>query len=1483
MLNNLSSRAAKTYVVLTILAIATICAPAMALDSPVLGDRDGDGRVGEETAIKERINAYVERHGRDGVLTGRQMLARARASYDDWLDHRAADKQGVDGENWVNIGPVNGAGRASCIAPHPIYEGFLLQGSASGGVWKTLDGGITWYPTTDGLSDLSVGAIAWAPSEPDVVYVGTGEGDTLIAGGSGGIPGIGMLRSDDGGESWTIASDETDPVAEFFFALDVDPQDDESVFAATEQGLLHTTNGGATWDVLLSSDGNSYAYTEILRSENNPNLMYAGQWCEGTCPGDTAPVMKSTDGGETWFAPAGEGLPGFGGYVNRNALAMSRMNDQILYFAKTMDRGDSGDTTASIFRSDDGGETWTETNLSSTPRARNYLGFQGWYDNTITVKPNDPNVVIAGGVWYVITENGGETWRNKNPYQGGSQLPHVDAHDLQWQGNTLWLACDGGVWFSEDNGLSWVGRNDGVVTRQYYGIDVDPVNRERVIGGTQDNGTDLRRDEGDDTVDAVLGGDGFECAINPLLPDIMYGTIYYTSIYRKAATSSSFRNISPELKTNEDAPFITPLILHPTMPNVVLTGGEYLYRSEDGGDTWLRLPIDPVGDVPGLFWFPGEIKAIAATPADPDRLMVSKGSAIMATRDAGRTWSWALLGGTSYNVAISPFDPDVAFASMQASDSGAGILKSTDGGETWLPSGTGLRPFNVQVVRFDPLDENVAYAGTDVGLYRTTDGGATWARFGNGLPATSVHDVKILPDGSMLRVGTYGRGFWELAIDRPANTAPQITITQPAASTSTPTTTTMLEVAATATDADGEELTVEWYFSTNYEVVASTTGSGTVTSQGTVNVESSGLYELVARATDSRGLQAVDFVTLIVTESADSCETPRIIPGNGPFPTSILTHNGLAFTESSDPFVECLDEPDADPNSGRDASVWFEFTPEMSGTYAVSTCGSTADTVLSTWTGDACGPYAPVDGGCNDNDDREHCNLRPTASYVEVDLVADETVRFMVGAAIPSQASDTEGPFQLTVDCLTCNDGPDEMLTLVTASAHADGLNNTTWATDLVVYNPTAEEATARLAFLPAGADNSNVPEVEISIPAGEARAYSDVVSDLLGSEGSGAVRMLSTSALIVASRTFNNSEDGTFGQFIPGETLDSAVPAGDSALLTGLAGNAAFRTNIGFANGSAMPASVTVDLFDAEGTNLGRFEQTLQPWGWLQLNRVFSTVGAGAVSAATALVTNTSEEAPIFTYGSVVDSETGDPTFVTRTSAGTAEDALWIAASAHADGVGSSVWRTDLNLTNTSGGEVTATIDLLQRGADNSMPMSSNVAVPAGMSLAIGGVLDAAFGMSGTAALRVRVSGGELLATSRTFNQAETGTFGQFIPGVLQSSAMTEGQIGVLPMVRSTEDFRTNFGLVNLGLETVSLKIEVFDVNANLVVSKNYVLPALGYLQDGNAIPASISLEGGFALVTTNTANGTYLAYASVIDNGSDDPIYVPVVAAES
>jgi len=1423
----------------------------------------------EDEAIRERVHAYIERHGIDGHLNARQRLQRALYARKEW--RRQQESKGIDDGTWINIGPINGAGRASCVAPHPSYEGVILEGAASGGVWKTLDGGTTWYPTTDDLSDLAVGALAWAPSSPDVAYLGSGEGDTMLAGGSGYIPGIGILRSDDGGESWYLPGQDSDPVAELFFALNVDPSNDEIVFAATEKGLQRSEDGGAHWQTLLSTGSGSYAYTEILRSSSNPDLMFAAQWCERSCPAGTDRVMRSTDRGLTWLPAGEETLPPLSGYMGRIALALSPSDDQILYLAAYKTKGSSSENPAAgIYRSDDGGDSWVETQLSSTNKPKGYLGYQGWYDNTITINPTNPDIVVAGGVWYVITKDGGETWINKNPYATPRNLPHVDVHDLQYQGQTLWVGCDGGAWISVDDGITWTDRNDGVVTRQYYGMAMDPMRPARVLGGTQDNGTNLRRDDDDDRFDTILGGDGFECAINPMMPDMMYGTIYNTAVYRITPPSSSFRNISPNYG-DEDAPFITPLTINPDHPNIVFTGAESLYRSDNGGDSWYKLPVD-AHDVSNGIWSGGEVWAIAVTPSDPDRIAVSKGSLVYNSRDGGRTWVMGMVGTTAFNIEISPFDPDLVIAAVRA-----GVRRSTDGGLTWSAGAEGLPPFNTQVIRFDPTDENIVYAGTDVGLYRSTDAGLSWQRWGSGLPAAPIDDLRIQPDGSMLRVASYGRGFWELDISRPANTTPVITLSSPSTSSLSLMLGDTVDVAATATDADGDDMNVEWYNSLNYETIVSDSGSGSINSAHTITIDHGGSYMISVRVTDSHGAQAMASFSVLVRDGADDCATPHVIPSDGPFPYSINTSNRFAGTQASDPQLPCVDLDTSSPDAGKQGSVWFEFTPAESGIYSIATCGSVADTMLSGWTGDACGDYTAIEGACNDDDEQAHCMGPRTDSYLELALDAGETYRFMAGSWMSPEGDVHRGLIHFSIDAVELENNSET--TMIAAAAHADGTQGTSWLTDLQLWNPGTDSLVARFAFLPAEEDNSGVELIDLELDPGATANLNDVVGNFLGTQGSGAIRIEHDAPLMASSRTYNNAESGTFGQFIPGIQATQALAPGAAVRLIGLSGNSDFRTNIGFSNASAQTATINLKLYNADGALLWDTDREIPPWSWLQLSKVFQKIGAFGTTAGSALVSNLSAEAMIIPYASIVDSGTGDPTYVAPVSALQAGRPGWIEASSHANGAGDSVWRTDVELLNPGNETVTAVFSLMLRGQDNSAAEERSLEIPAGTSMKVGDVIDTLFGRTASAALRVSIDRDELFITSRTYNQAANGTYGQFIPAVPEDMAIRQGEENVLLSLRKSDNFRSNLGFVNITGEWIDINAVVFDAAGQEIITKNYSVAPYSYIQDSRAFPADTVLDGGFARVSTTTADGAFFAYASVVDNGSDDPVFIPAV----
>ncbi len=1039
----MKSRLFSTFMVLIVVGIA-FGSPGGASES--FSQRDDESR-----SIIERIKLYQQRHGIRGELDSGQMLERTRWGYERWLaaEHHRATK-GTTAGGWVSLGPSNGAGRMTALAPHPLDEGTILAGAASGGVWKTTDDGLSWRPLTDGLADLSVGALAIAPSNPSVVYIGSGEAGL----GSFFVPGIGLLRSDDGGETWFLPGP-GEIVAEQFFALSVDPRNEDHVVAATEKGLFRTTDGGLSWDLRLSHP-DLYGVTEVVRSAADPNRLWSALWCFSSCPDPLARVMTSTDAGLTW-TPAAGGLPDAllnNPNVNRIALAVAPSDDRILYAALNTSRYTPQGPEAAIYRSSDGGSTWADT---GDPGA--YLLFQGWYDNAITIDPTDPDVVVAAGVWYVRSTDGGASWTTMDPiaagdWMGTETLPHVDGHVFAWQGDSLWLGCDGGLWLSADKGSTWDGRNESLVTRQYYGLAIDPIRHDRVLGGTQDNKTNLRLGPGAEDWEWVLDGDGFDCAVNPLAPDLVYGTIYGTLVFRSTDGGFVWEDISPA--TGGDLrPFATPLVMDRDTPWRLFTGSSRVWESTDAGTTWRALGTA----VTGGDWSIEVVRAIAITPADDTRLLIGKGSGLYTSPDAGASWRVSPMTGYVNAVALSPLDPDLAVAGLARTPAGEPqLVRTSDGGHTWHGADTGLPPFAVQALRWHPYDSDLVFAGTDVGLYRSTDGGLTWRPDGDGLPSASVHDLRIAEDGSRIVVASHGRGIWERRLADPVGEAPTVTLDGPElAVIGEP-----VSFFAAAVDPDGDGLELRWVHSDPWQLQPGSPGSGSVASELTHRFVAGGAYLVAANAIDATGRMGFDSLIVTAYEPGDDCSTPRVVPGNGPFPYAIVTENRGAGVGVEDPEVPCTTWS-GDPNSGRWASIWFEFTPELSGTYTFSTCGSVPDTALSVWTGAACGPYAPLAGACNDDDRLRNCSGRDTDSWLSLELDAGVTVRVLLGTTEDIETGD----LRLTVDCPSCRPAPPPTKLLVPAAARTAGSQNSYWTSSLQLVNTGGGAAVASVELLP--------------------------------------------------------------------------------------------------------------------------------------------------------------------------------------------------------------------------------------------------------------------------------------------------------------------------------------------------------------------------------------------------------------------------------
>jgi photosystem II stability/assembly factor-like uncharacterized protein len=974
----------------------------------------------EHDLITQRARLYLERHGDDGKIEPEERLGRVRQEYSRRQaveSRRGFGTEAVQGNTWTSIGPTNGAGRATALAIHPSEPGTVYVGAAGGGVWKTTDAGGSWVPLTESINDLSVGAVALAPSDPNTVYLGTGEGGLAIDF----IPGIGFLKSIDGGANWIFPDS---VLASEFFRLSVNPDNSQDLVAGTNKGGWRSTDGGSTWTQVI--DPLTYPFvTDIVRHPTKPDVLYATtwdgeQWCArtGGCRTSSARVLKSTDDGLTWTEKSsGIPLSTSSTLVDRMSIAMSQTDPTVMYLATAFFDGSTNIFTSHIFKTTDGGESWTDlpgVAQSSNSNISQFMARQVWYNNTIVVSPTDPNVAIAGGTLYVRTTDGGNNWAVA-PFMFTNSSAHVDVHDLRYQGSTLYIANDGGIWTSADDGVTSADHNSGLVTRQYYGLAIDSVNRNRVLGGAQDNGTGRRPDAGGTGWTAIIGGDGFQCGVLASAPDFSYGTVQGALIFRAKNSAvnpqPTYNPITPPYDHTEVVPFLSNFLVDPVNPSTIYTSSYRLWRSSNGGDSWNALPATTTD---GSTWLTSSIISGFSVGTDSATIMVARIGIVAGTTvrtvflstDGGMTWVSRGHGVPARginNVQIDPIHPQIAYLAISGT-TGPSVYKTIDQGLNWSASASGLPSFSAQVIRVDPTDSNVVYCGTDVGVYRSTDQGATWAPFGTGLPASSVHDMKISDDGTLLRVATHGRGMWELQIPATGNHAPLVAISAPARATIV-TKGSALNLTGSISDPDnGDTVTGQWIFPDTWESAPASAGQPSITH----TFNNAGIFPVTLLAKDSHGATGATSVFITVHEPFEKCSTPNVVSGAGPFPIVIHSNNETALlTESADPGPPCVSQ-----GSGITHPLWFEFTPQTDGDYEFTTCGSTINLVLSLWTGNPCGPYTAVDQGCNNAAPSGSSCFRTRTADLAISLKSGQTYRLRVNGLTSSEV----GPFTLTIN-----------------------------------------------------------------------------------------------------------------------------------------------------------------------------------------------------------------------------------------------------------------------------------------------------------------------------------------------------------------------------------------------------------------------------------------------------------------------------------
>jgi photosystem II stability/assembly factor-like uncharacterized protein len=701
---------------------------------------------------------------------------------------QAADAGPFGPLRWRSIGPERG-GRSLAVAGSTARPNEYYFGATGGGLWKTTDGGVTWRPVTDDqITSSSVGAVAVAPSNPDIVYIGTGEAD--IRGNI--IQGDGAYKSTDAGKTWTkIGLVDTQNISK----IRVHPTNPDLVYVAAfghhaapnaERGVFRSKDGGKTWEKILFRDDKTGAI-ELIIDPNNPNTLYAAMWEAFrnahmmSSGGPGSGLFKSTDGGDHWTEISkNPGLPK--GVFGKIGVSVSGADSNRVYAQIEADEG-------GFFMSDDAGATWKLVTQNRNLRQR------AFYYTHVFADPKNKDLVYELNVGFMKSVDAGKTWTQLRP-------PHGDNHDL-WidpsNPQRMIEGNDGSANVSVNGGETWTDQD--VPTAQFYHVTTTTDVPYHVCGAQQDNSTACVSSAGgggfgggggaDRVFYSVGGGESGYIAVDPRNPDIFFAGSYGGLITRFNRKTGQLRAVDPfpdnpmgyaSKDITERFQWTFPIVYSPVDPTVLYVGSQHVWKTTNEGQTWTRISPDLTRHDPTTMGDSGGpitrdetgvetyavVFSIAPSPKDANLIWAgSDDGYVQVTRDAGKTWKNVTPKDMPDFARISlieasPFRPGTAYVAAnhyQHDDFKPYVYRTDDYGETWtkIVNGIGERDF-ARAIREDTKRAKELYLGTEHGIYISFDDGAHWQSLKQNLPDTPVHDIKV--EDRDLVIATHGRSFY---------------------------------------------------------------------------------------------------------------------------------------------------------------------------------------------------------------------------------------------------------------------------------------------------------------------------------------------------------------------------------------------------------------------------------------------------------------------------------------------------------------------------------------------------------------------------------------------------------------------------------------------------------------------------------------------------------------------------------------------------
>lgn len=652
---------------------------------------------------------------------------------------------------WRQIGPQGapqntGAGRVNRVHINPDFPNTIWIGTAAGGAWLSTDKGATWTPKTDGIPSIGVTDIVTTASNPNLIYIATGDGNAFNTIQSPISYSVGVMVSNDGGTTWTPTGlNWQTSNARVISRLLMSPAKPALLLAATSNGIYRTTNTGQTWTMVQSGN-----FRDMEFKPDDPSTLYASA-------GNS--IYKSTNGGASWQAL----MTGIPSSIFRIALAVTPANPEMVYALCSFASNGTGGL-GGFYTSSNSGATWTlkasgYPNIIGSSADGNDDTQQGWYDLALAVSPSNSQEIYAGGVSIWKSLNGGSSWSLNAHGYGASGIPYVhpDIHDLvasEDNASEVYAGCDGGIVRTSNKGTTWSDLSNGLGIMQFYRINTPAGDSSIIIGGSQDNGTN-RLKNGQWT--HVRGGDGMECFFDPKNPSVVYASSQYGSFGRSTDGGNLFPTlVYPEkLGLAQDAAaWLAPLAVDPTNTATLYVGYADVWKYTPTTAAWTKISSFNAGT--------GYLTYITIA-GNGKYIFAGNQYTMFRSTNAGTTWEVlnSLPGkGNISAVTVHPTDSNRLWVTISGYSS-AKVFASDDAGDTWSNISAGLPAIPINCIVYQKDSPDRLYVGTEAGVYYRDNGTGEWLLYSDGLPNVIVNDIEIHDASGKLRAGTYGRGVWE--------------------------------------------------------------------------------------------------------------------------------------------------------------------------------------------------------------------------------------------------------------------------------------------------------------------------------------------------------------------------------------------------------------------------------------------------------------------------------------------------------------------------------------------------------------------------------------------------------------------------------------------------------------------------------------------------------------------------------------------------